>query len=121
MSAIYHIFIVMINLDGEWSTAQIREIGGKGSDIEALGLSIFWVFLRNKKTPIFSKSFNRIYLIVAILSIILYLSRTTFIAIILFLISFYGVSKLTGKQGVYLLWTSVFLTSFYDFATIYRH
>ena len=102
LSAIIHIVTIFINVDGEWSTSYIRNIGGKGSDIEAFGYSLYIAFLRKKEYRVFSKRFNRLYFIVATLSILLYLSRTTFIAVLLFLISYYGLTQLNRKQIIYL-------------------
>ena len=115
ISAIIHIITVFVNIDGEWSTRYIRSLGGKGSIIEAFGYSIFIVFFKRKKYQIFSKRFGYWYIIVATVSILLYLSRTTFTAIILFLISFYGLTQLNRKQIIYFfgffLFSVVFMVS----------
>lgn len=110
--ALIHIITILLNLKGEWTTSYLRAVGGKGSEIEAFGLSVFIVFLRGNKKQLFTKSFNRAFLIVVIISIMLYLSRTTFIAVVLFLLSFYGFTQLNRKLVFYLLGFIVFITSF---------
>ena len=110
--SILHIFKITLNLEGEWNTAGIRALGGKGSPVEALIYALYIAFFRKKENRLFSKSFNRLFFIVTTLSLLLYLSRTTFIAVILFLISFYRITQVTRKQIFYLFGLFVFSISF---------
>lgn len=111
-TSIIHIYTILINLEGKWNTTLIRTIGGKGSEFEAFVFSFFLCFLRKKEFNLFSKRFNKLFFAIVSISICLYLSRTTFIAVILFLISFYGLTHVTKKQVIYLFGVLVFFVSF---------
>ncbi|MCF1190319.1 O-antigen ligase family protein [Mangrovimonas sp. AS39] len=111
-SALSHIFTVFYYLEEDWNTSTIRSIGGKGSDLEALGFSIYWVFVRKDNLKIFSSKFKIIFFWSLVISIGLYLSRTTFIAIIIFLITFYGLTQVNRKQVMYLLGVIILVISF---------
>ncbi len=111
-SAVVHILTLLIGFEGEWNTVTIRMVGGKGSDYEAFVFSFFWVYLRKKGSKVFSRKFKRWFLLLTIISIALYLSRTTFIAMIFFLVTFYGFTKVTRKQIIYLIGVFVLAVSF---------
>jgi O-antigen ligase len=112
ITSIIHILTIIIFLKGEWDTALIRYIGGKGSDFEAFIFSVFVVFLRKKEFDLFSKRFKRWFIVVVFISITLYLSRTTFIALAIFLISFYGFTQINKKQVIYLIGVFAFFVTF---------
>ncbi|MGS2725685.1 O-antigen ligase family protein [Psychroserpens sp. BH13MA-6] len=113
LAGLFHIINVVLNANlSQWDTAYIRYIGGKDSMIEAFGLAFFIAYLRRPEFQIFSRRFNKAYLIIAIISIIFYLSRTTFIGVVLFLISFYGFTKANQKQIIYLAVVLVLSISF---------
>lgn len=107
-----HIVKVYLNLDDDWNTAGIRNIGGKGSPEEAFIYSLFLVFYRKKKFKMFSKMFTNLFIVVVTLSILFYFSRTTMIAIVLFLISFNRVTQVTKKQAIYFLGILFFILGF---------
>jgi len=110
--SVIHIVTVYLNLDDDWNTAGIREIGGKGSPEEAFIYSLFLVFYRKKKFRIFSKMFTNLFIVVVTLSILYYFSRTTMIAIVLFLISFNRVTQVTKKQVIYFIGILFFILGF---------
>lgn len=110
--SVIHIFKVYLNLEDDWNTAGIREIGGKGSPEEAFIYSLFLVFYRKKKFRIFSRMFTNLFIVVVTLSILFYFSRTTMIAILLFLISFNRVTQVTKKQVIYFIGILLFIFGF---------
>ncbi|MGY0391270.1 O-antigen ligase family protein [Bizionia sp. KMM 8389] len=111
-TSVLHILTLLFYLEGEWDTALIRNVGGKGSELEAFIFSVFIVYLRKAELHLFSKKFNRYFIIIVFTSIALYLSRTTFIAIVIFLLSFYGYTQINRKQVLYLIGVLTFLVTF---------
>ncbi|MBV7269165.1 O-antigen ligase family protein [Winogradskyella luteola] len=110
--SVIHITKIFLNLENDWNTAEIRKIGGKGSPVEAFIYTLFIVFYKKNRFRLFSRLFNNIFFVVVTISILLYLSRTTLIAILLFMISFYRITQVTRTQILYLAGVLFFLIGF---------
>jgi len=114
--ALFHIIHTLLYTDfANFNVSYIRSINGLGNIIEVLSLAILIASLKHKEIAFFSKKTRRWYLVILLISFVLYFSRTMFVSLFIFVLSFLGYTRLNKKGIKYITIMVLAIVFFYTY------
>ncbi len=115
VSAIYHIVLILFNVDFSTATvSDLRNVGGISNEIEALAITFLIASRKIKNINVIKNTFyKKIILTILIISFTLYFSRTMIVSLIILLLAFFGYIRVTNKGIKYASLVLLFFGLFY--------
>jgi hypothetical protein len=114
--ATFHVVHTFLYTDfNNANISYIRSINGLGNIIEVFSLAFLLASFKYNEIAVFSKKTTYIFIFILFISFVLYFSRTMFVSLFLFALSFFGYAKLNKKGIKYIAIGLISLTLFYSY------